>query len=46
MAAVPTNVAVPAWEVYTRHQAALGVVWEDERISAICSRRCQPPLRY
>jgi hypothetical protein len=22
----PTNVAVPAWEVYTRHQAALGVV--------------------
>ena len=33
----PTDVTVPAWEGYTRHQAALKVVWEDERISAICS---------
>ncbi len=32
----PTATA-PTWEGYSRHQAALKVVWEDQRITAICS---------
>ena len=27
----------PTWEGYNRHQAALKAIWQDERISAICS---------
>ena len=29
--------APPAWAGYNRHQAALKSMWEDERITAICS---------
>lgn len=27
----------PTWEGYNRHQAALKVIWQDQRITAICS---------